>query len=117
VSVLLSGLDEILGRQADVLSDLADEGRADVASTMHWYGGGAPIGMTELFMRASLADFDEAEVRQDRHDFASFEWRNAPHVLGDLERMRPHELRLKLWFAVFEKHGDDFPQVGLELFH
>ena len=37
-------------RDADIAADLPEENRGDVASGVHRYGRGAPVGMTKLFV-------------------------------------------------------------------
>lgn len=113
----LPSAEEIVGGEADVLSNLANEGRADVAPAMHRNGSGASIRVAKLFVRTALTDFGKVEVLQNRNDFARFERRDTPHTLRNLEGVRPNKLRLELRLAVFEQHGDYLPEVGLELLH
>jgi hypothetical protein len=52
---------EVVDLHFDVSSDLAHERRRDVSTLVKWDSGATPIGMTKLLVRASLANFTEAE--------------------------------------------------------
>ena len=61
---------ELLDRYFDVAADLPEQRRSYITAGMHGNCGHAPIWMAELFVRPSLANFDEPEFLQPRNDFS-----------------------------------------------
>jgi hypothetical protein len=62
-------------------------------------------------VRTPLTDLDESEIGQDGGNLARLEDWYVPHRLGDLDRLRPHELTLESRSAVLEQHCDHFLEV------
>lgn len=59
--------EELLRSKADVLDDLPEESWRDVSAAMEWDSGLAAVGMSELFVGPTLADFIEAKGSEDCH--------------------------------------------------
>jgi hypothetical protein len=104
---------ELIDLDLDVPRDLAHERRSDVAALMEWDGRAPAVRMTELLVRASLADFDEPKPRQSA-DWWGFSG-GTEGISGHLDVRCTYELRLELRLSVFKEHRDDFAQVGLQL--
>ena len=80
-------------------------------------GRDAAVRVTELLVRASLPNLDEAKSLEPSHDFPRLEnWERAhERRSGDEDRLRADELRLQRRFTILEQHGDDLAEVRLEL--
>jgi hypothetical protein len=63
-------LNQLLHGEADVASNLAKQGRSDIAAWMKRNRRAAPIGVSVLPMRASLPHLFKAEFDQESRNFA-----------------------------------------------
>ena len=82
-------VDELSKRQSDVASDLPEEEWRDVTASVEWHSRRAPVAMPELFVRAVLADFNEAESFKTRGDLACAKYRTAGHNYATWTVCRP----------------------------
>ncbi len=64
----LSVFEQLIKREVNVLGDLTEQDRRDVSRLMKRYGGAATGSIAKLFMRATLADFREAESEKNGND-------------------------------------------------
>ena len=64
--------EELLRGKADVLDDLPEESWRDVSAAMEWDSGLAAVGMSELFVGPTLADFLEPQGSEDCHHVSRF---------------------------------------------
>lgn len=111
----LSVLKQFVEREADVLGDLTKQDRGDVAALMKRNCRAAAGSVAELFVRAALANFGEAELEENGYDFIGFEDGNIAHDSGYGNVLNSDKLGLKLGFAVFEKHFNNVVQVSIDL--
>jgi len=107
---------EFVYRQSDIARDAAKQDRRQVATAVNRYGGCATVRMAEPFVRTALTDFREPERNENGDRFAGLEdgnWRQASS--GHDDGLRPNELARHRGHPFLENHGDDFPEVGVEL--
>lgn len=71
--------------------------------------------MPELAVRTSLPYLDEPQADEDRDDDTRSERRDAPHRLGDFQRLGAHECGLERRLTVLAEHLDDLEQVRAKL--
>lgn len=76
----LHAADEFTNVHADVARDLSEHDRRDVTPGMKRHRRHAPIAMSKLLVRASLADLHESEPDQDGDDVAWLQDRNVAHA-------------------------------------
>lgn len=110
----LSVLEQFVECEADVLGDLTKQDRGDVAALMKRNRRAAAGSVAELFVRAALANFGEAEFDEDGYDFIGFEDGNIAHDSSYGNVLNSDKLGLKLGFAVFEKHFNNVVQVSID---
>lgn len=84
----LIAFDELFGRQPDVLRDLAQQGRRDVAPGVKRNRRPATVGMAELLVGTFLPNFREAQALQKGNDL--------PRLEGG---QRAHYATLMVWTA------------------
>jgi hypothetical protein len=106
-------LEQFLDGQADVLRDLAQEDRREIATCVERYSRRAAIDVAKLLVRAALAHLDEAQRGENGNDLAGFEDRDTRHS-GDDDGLRAHKLRLELGLAIVQEHGDHLLEIGIE---
>lgn len=108
---------EVTDIDLDVATDLSEETWGNIAALMHRHGGHTPIGVAELFVRASLPDFNEAQPYKPSYDFPRLEDGNRAHTdgLADANRCRTHKLSFASGVAIFQQHGDHFLQIRPKL--
>jgi len=70
---------EFFHGEVDILGDLAQQDRRDVASLVNRHRGSSPIWVAKLLVRSALARLSEAQLVQDRDDFLGFEDRQFGH--------------------------------------
>ena len=70
---------ELIGREPDLLDDLAQQIRRDVTADVEWHSRDAAIRVAELLMRSTLANFHESELPEDADNFSRFENRELRH--------------------------------------
>lgn len=75
--------------------------------------GKPAIGMTKLFVQTTLADFNKPHFLQNGGHFTRFQDRNCSHS-GHKNFLRANELRFELRLTIFQKHFDNFLQVGAQ---
>lgn len=98
----LSVLEQFVECEADVLGDLTKQDRGDVTALMKRNRRAAAGSVAELFVRAALANFGEAEFDENGYDFIGFEDGNIAHDSSYGNVLNSDKLGLKLGFAVFE---------------
>jgi hypothetical protein len=76
----------------DVLGDLTQKCRGDVATAMKWNRGRATGRISELLVRSTLPHFRKAKIAENRHDLGRFEDRDVAHDLGDGDGLHSHKL-------------------------
>jgi hypothetical protein len=64
--------DKVFHRHADVAADFSQQWRRDVPTRVNQHGRHSPVGVTELLVRAALADFDESEFEEPVDNLARF---------------------------------------------
>ncbi len=64
-------------------------------------------------MRTALADFREAECNENSDDLVRLENGDVSHCLRNCDILDTDKLRLQVWLAILEKHGDDFLEVAV----
>lgn len=101
--------------EADVLGNLAQQDRRNVAPSVERHRGAASLAIPELFVRATLADFDKAQPNQQGDNLLGFEYRRLAHASGNGHVLYADELRFHHRLAVFQQHGDDFAQIVVDL--
>ncbi len=106
-------LEELIKREADVFGDLTEQDWGNVPTLVKRHGCAATDDIPELFVRAALADFGEAEFGEDGYDFAGFEDGNIAHDSGDSDVLNPNKFGLQYGFAVFQKHCNNIVQVAV----
>lgn len=70
---LALGCQKVVDRNVDIAADLTQQNWRDVATSVHWDRGGAPVWMTKLFVRPALSYFQEAQSLEARDDLARLE--------------------------------------------
>jgi hypothetical protein len=98
--------DELFCRQTNVLCDLAQQGRRDVAPGVKWNRRPATVCMTELLVGALLANFRETQGLEKGNDFPWLRVGRAP--LRHLDGLDRDEFGLELGLAILEQHAHDF---------
>jgi hypothetical protein len=58
-------LDQFIRRDSDVLGDLTEQDRGNIATLMKWNRRTATSGIAKLLVRSALADFDETELHEN----------------------------------------------------
>jgi len=106
----LSVLNELSDREADVLSDLAEQNRRDVSTLVKWHCSGSARAVSILLVRTTLSDLREAELEQYRDDLRRLENGYLTH-LCNCDAVDANKFGLKLWFTVLEEHGDYLLEV------
>ena len=71
--------EEVRDRQPNVLGDLAQEDRGDVAAFMERDGCETAVWVPKLLVRAPLAHFLESQGEKGGDDFARLEYRRPRH--------------------------------------
>jgi hypothetical protein len=105
---------EVLNRHADVLGDLAQQRRRNVATLMKRHCCSAPIGMPKLSVRAALPNLDEPQRCKKCNDLARLEDGHCAHDSRHFDGLRSDEDALETRIAFFEQHLHDFLKVGSE---
>jgi len=103
----LTVLEQIIDVQADILGDLAQQNRREVAAGVKRHRGRATIGVAELLVRTALAHLGKPERQQNGNDLARLENRDARHS-GHDHGLRADEFGFELGLAIVEQHGDHF---------
>ena len=75
--------------------------------------GGLTGAVAKLLVRTTLSYFDKAHLAQHRYDLGWLQNRDIAHELRDGYGFNVHEFRLKHRLAIFEKHRNDFAQIGV----
>lgn len=75
----------------------------------------APGTVTKLLVRTTLPDFDETKVAQDGQDLSRLQNWDISHGSRDGDVLHPNKFRFEDGFAIFQEHGNDFSQVGVQL--
>jgi hypothetical protein len=75
----LAATEEFFDSQANVASDLPEQGGGYVPAGMKGDRGAAAVWMAELLVGAALADFDEAERFPEGRNFPWFQHRDGRH--------------------------------------
>jgi hypothetical protein len=111
----LAMLKELIECKPDVLHYLAEQDGRDIAALMERHRCASAICVSKLFVRTPLTDFRETEGNKNGDDLARFENGDVPHCSGDRDVLHADKLGLQIWLTVFEKHGDDFLEVVVQL--
>lgn len=82
---------EFLHGHANVLGNLAQQDRRDIAPSVKWHRGPAARRITELAVRPSLPHLDKTQAKQDRDDFRRFQNRNIAHRLRNRDSLHADE--------------------------
>ena len=106
---------ELVDSQARVPGDAAKQVRGQVTARMHWHGRCAPVRMTEPLVQAALTNFLEAQRGEDGDNLARLEYRDRRHPRSHHDGLRADILANHRGRSVFEDHGDDFAEIGVEL--
>jgi len=77
---VLPATEEPVNRQSNVLRDLSQQNRREVAAAVNWDGCAPTIGMSKLFMGSALAHFYESKAFKDHNDLSRFKYRNVAHA-------------------------------------
>ena len=65
--------------EPNVLGNLPEQHRRDIAAFMERHGGITTSAITKLLVRTALPDFIKPELMKNSHDFGGPENRNVPH--------------------------------------
>ena len=71
--------EELIHSQVNVLDDLAQKNRREIAALMKWNGCASAVGMPELTMGSALPNLHEPKIGQDIDDLTGFEDWNVSH--------------------------------------
>jgi len=77
---LLHSLDQSLGGHADVLGYLTEEDGRDIPAWMEGDRGGPSVGMPNLLVGTTLADFDEPQSLKNSYNLTRLENRESSHA-------------------------------------
>jgi hypothetical protein len=106
--------DQLLNGQTDILGDLPQERRCYVAALVQRDRRPPAVRVAQLDMRSLSPDFNKSERLQPPTDFQRLQNRERAHrSITHRDALRSHELGLQLGLPVFQKHLNDFPQIGL----
>src|SRR5450759_4375468 len=78
-SAPLTVLEQIIDGQTDVLGDLAQKNRREVAASVKRHRSRATIGVAKLLVRTALAHLGKTERQQNGNNLARLENRDARH--------------------------------------
>jgi len=78
---------------------------------MEWNRCAAACCIAELLVGSALADFCEAEFKEDGNDFVRLENGNIAHNSSDSDVLDSHKLGLQRRFAIFQKHCNNITQI------
>src|SRR5437016_454451 len=82
---------------------------------MDWHRGTATIGMAVLDVRAALAHRNKSESFKHAANLRRFKNRDVAHDSSNPDGLRADKLAFEFRLAIFEQHGDDLAEVGLQL--
>lgn len=105
---------ELIHSQANVLGDLANEYRRDIAAGVKRNRSRPTVRMAKLLVRTALPYFGEAKREQDGDNFSRLQDRHAAR-LSDKYGLSADEFGFQLGIAVFQEHGDHLAQVRMQL--
>jgi len=106
--------EQLIKREVNVFGDLTEQDRRDVSRLMKRYGGAATGSIAKLFMRATLADFREAESEKNGNDLGGLEDGNIAHRSSYGNVLNSNKLGLKSGFTVFKKHCDHVVEIVID---
>jgi hypothetical protein len=61
-----------------------------------------------------LPDLRKPHPEQDGHNRRGFEYRDVSHCSRNHNGLDAHELRVELWFSVFEKHFEHLAKIRVQ---
>ena len=102
----------MFGAQANVLGDLAQECGGDVTARVERDRRAAAVRVTELLVRASLADLSESQSLQEGHHLARLQGRKGAQSRNP-DGLYGNKLGFELRLAVLQEHADYLLQVGM----
>ena len=73
-------------------------------------GCASTVRVTELLVRAPLANFGESEFRQNRYDLPGLQNRKLGHS-GNRYGLGPDKLGIQFGFAILQQHPDHFAEI------
>jgi hypothetical protein len=76
----------------NVLGDVAQQSRGDVAAGVKWNSAAMSGTVAKLLVGSTLAHLDESQLVQDRDDFSRFPYRDVSHVSRDRNVLHPDKL-------------------------
>jgi hypothetical protein len=97
-----AGAEKFIHSHADVLGDLTEQGRRDIAAFVGRNGCAASTGITELQVRSALTDKLKTQ------------W--SPRSGRQHDLLQANEIALQRRLAVFQQHGDHLLEVCLQFF-
>jgi hypothetical protein len=104
---MLTSTRKFVGSQPDVLRDLAEQRRGDVATFMHGDSGSTAIRVTILYMRTALSHSHESQGFEAATHFDGLEDRQRSHELLYRDTLSAEEFGFELRLAILEQHLDD----------
>jgi len=75
----LLATEEFLDREADVASDLPQEGWGDISTCVERNCRAATVAMPVLFVGTALPNFDESKPLKEHHDLPRLQDRDRAH--------------------------------------
>ena|GEM_PF-7106760 len=103
---------ELIGREPDILDDLAQQIRRDVTADVEWHSRDAAIRVAELLMRSTLANFHESELPEDADNFSRLRT-GSFGTSTYLDELRSDELSLDLRLTIFKEQSQDLAEVRI----
>ena len=102
---------ELIRRQPNVLDDLSEDDRREVARPMVRHRCLSPVWMAKLPMRPALAHLDEAKPFKDTHGFPWFKNRQGSHSELHHDSLRADKLGFHLWLSILQQHLNHLAEV------
>lgn len=110
------GAQKPLGGQTDVLDDLPEQDRREIAGSVVQYRRLSAIGMAELPVRIPLADLREAQPFKNADGFPWLQDRQGAYSKLYRHGLGADKFSFEFWHAVFQEHLEHFPEVVAQFF-